>query len=88
MTLYWVSIKSEAEAYYKVLEMKILLYENRDIKTKDLIKSLNRKLLGYYHYYGVSNTKSNLRSYNWVGLNEMFKVYKIEIPKIYVSLFE
>ena len=93
----------------KVKVMKIWLYENRDVKTRDLIKALNRKLLGHYHYYGVSNNgrmmynfrqrtieilfkvlnkRSNRRSYNWDGLNEMFKVYKIQMPKIYVSLFE
>ena len=80
-----------------------------DRVTKDLIRALNRKLLGHYHYYGVSNNgrmlynfrqrtiemlfkvlnkRSNQRSYNWEGLNEMFKVYKIQMPKIYVSLFE
>lgn len=26
-----------------------------DRVTKDLIRALNRKLLGHYHYYGVSN---------------------------------
>lgn len=93
----------------KIKAMKIWLYENRNVKTKDLIKALNRKLLGHYHYYGVPNNitmlynfrqrtiemlfkvlnkRSNRRSYNWNGLNEMFKVYKIETPKIYVSLFE
>lgn len=93
----------------KIKAMRVWLYENRDVKTKDLVKALNRKLLGHYHYYGVSyngrmmynyiqrtiemlfkvlNKRSNRRSYNWNGLNEMFKVYKIEMPKIYVSLFE
>lgn len=38
--------------------------------------------------FKVLNKRSNRRSYNWDGLNEMFKVYKIETPKIYVSLFE
>ena len=93
----------------KIKAMKIWLYENRNVRTKDLIKALNRKLLGHYHYYGVPNNitmlynfrqrtiemlfkvlnkRSNRRSYNWNGLNEMFKVYKIETPEIYVSLFE
>lgn len=38
--------------------------------------------------FKVLNKRSNQRSYNWEGLNEMFKVYKIQMPKIYVSLFE
>ena len=79
------------------------------MKTKDLVKALNRKLLGHYHYYEVSNNggmmynfrqrtiemlfkvlnkRSDRRSYNWDGLNKMFKVYKIQMLGIYVSLFE
>lgn len=105
-----VNMKTSRKKFkQKVKAMKVWLYENRDVKTKDLIKALNRKLLGHYHYYGVSNNgrmmynfrqrtiemlfkilnkRSNRRSYNWNGLNEMFKVYKIQMPKIYVSLFE
>lgn len=105
-----VKLKTSRKKFkQKVKAMKIWLYENRDEKTRDIVKSLNRKLLGHYHYYGVSfngkmlynfrqrtiemlfkvlNKRSNRRSYNWDGLNEMFKVYKIETPKIYVSLFE
>ena len=105
-----VKLKTSRKKFkQKVKAMKIWLYENRDEETRNIVKSLNRKLLGHYHYYGVSfngkmlynfrqrtiemlfkvlNKRSNRRSYNWDGLNEMFKVYKIETPKIYVSLFE
>lgn len=105
-----VNMKTSRKKFkQKVKAMKLWLYENRDVKTKDLVKALNRKLLGHYHYYGVSNNgrmmynfrqrtiemlfkvlnkRSNRRSYSWDGLNEMFKVYKIQMPKIYVSLFE
>ena len=107
---FYVKMKTSRKKFkQKIKAMKIWLYENRNVKTKDLIKALNRKLLGHYHYYGVPNNitmlynfrqrtiemlfkvlnkRSNRRSYNWNGLNEMFKVYKIETPKIYVSLFE
>lgn len=58
----------------KVKTMKIWLYENRDVKTKDLIKSLNRKLLGHYHYYGVSNNGRMMYNFRQRTIEILFKI--------------
>lgn len=45
---------SEKKSKIKKQDIKNFIKENRDIKPKDLIKALNRKLIGYYNYYGIS----------------------------------
>ena len=56
-----------------------LYYDNEHLVCSMFYIPSNQKVL---------NKRSNRRSYNWDVLNEMFKVYKIQMPKIYVSLFE
>ena len=36
----------------------------------------------------VLNRRSNRKSYNWAGFNEMIKCYRLPYPKIYFSLFD
>lgn len=45
---------SKKKSKIKKQDIKNFIKENRNIKPKDLIKALNRKLLGYYNYYGIS----------------------------------
>ena len=45
---------SEKKSKKKKQDIKEYLKLNRDTKAKDLIKGLNRKLIGYYNYYGIS----------------------------------
>lgn len=45
---------SQKKSKIKKQEVKKFIKENRDTKPKDLIKALNRKLIGYYNYYGIS----------------------------------
>lgn len=83
----------------------------RDMRTKPLkaiIKKLNKILVGYYHYYGITdniqslsnfryrmtrslfkwlNRRSQKKSYNWEGFNDMLKVYPLATPKIYVNVY-
>lgn len=83
----------------------------RDMRTKPLkaiIKKLNEILVGYYHYYGITdniqslsnfryrmmkslfkwlNRRSQKKSYNWEGFNDMLKAYPLATPKIYVNVY-
>jgi RNA-directed DNA polymerase len=68
---------------------------------------LNRKLLGYYNYYGVTgnsqslstfvyhvtkllykwlNRRSQRKSYNWIGFNELLNYFGIAKPRILHAL--
>ena len=105
-----IKVKTSRKKFkQKVKAMKVWLYENRDIRVKELMEKLRIKPLGHYRYYGIShnstmigtfrhrtieylfkvlNRRSNRKSYNWAGFNEMIKYYKLPYPKIYFSLFD
>lgn len=78
------------------------------VTLKDIIKKLNEILVGYYHYYEITdniqslsnfryrmmkslfkwlNRRSQKKSYNWEGFNDMLKVYPLAMPKIYVNVY-
>lgn len=92
----------------KCKEMKVLIRDMRCVPVKDIVKKLNQILVGYYHYYGITdnsqslmdfylkvkqilyfwlNRRSQKRSYTWEGFVEMLKVYPLEAPRIYVSVY-
>ena len=69
---------------------------------------INQILVGYYHYYGVTdnfnalrrirtrvirmlfywlNRRSEKKSYNWVGFNELLERHPIAKPRIYVNVY-
>ena len=105
-----IKVKTSKKKFkQKVKAMKVWLYENRDIKVRELMEKLRIKLLGHYRYYGIShnstmigtfrhrtieylfkvlNRRSNRKSYNWAGFNEMLKYYRLPYPKIYFNLFD
>lgn len=55
----------------KKQKIKEFIKKNRDTKPKDLIKALNRILIGYYNYYGIS--------FNFDWLNEIYKYTKNQL---------
>lgn len=56
---------SEKKSKKKKQDIKGYLKLNRDIKAKDLIKGLNKKLIGYYNYYGISFNNWIYEIYNY-----------------------
>ena len=69
---------------------------------------INQILVGYYHYYGITdnfnallrirtrvirmlfywlNRRSEKKSYNWVGFNELLERHPIAKPRIYVNVY-
>ena len=71
---------------WKVEDMKVWLYANRDQKLKKLMGMLNLKLSGHYRYYSVSFNGRMISNYKQ-QVREMLKYYPLVMPKIYVSLF-
>ena len=63
----------EKKSKLKKQNIKEFIKLNRDTKTKDLIKALNRKLIGYYNYYGIS--------FNFDWLNKIYQFTLIELKK-------
>ena len=56
--------------------------------------SHNSTMIGTFRHrtieylFKVLNRRSNRKSYNWAGFNEMLKYYRLPYPKIYFSLFD
>lgn len=92
----------------KCKEINHLIRDMRTRPLKAIIKKLNEILVGYYHYYGITdniqslnsfryqmmkslfkwlNRRSQKKSYNWDGFNDMLKEYPLARPKIYVNVY-
>ena len=50
------------------------LYDNRTMRLKELIKMLNKKLVGHYQYYGVSSNSRMTATYLHRAKQLLFKV--------------
>lgn len=64
---------SEKKSKLKKLNIKKFIRLNIDTKPKDLIKALNRRLIGYYNYYGIS--------FNMKWLREIYNYTLVELKK-------
>ena len=92
----------------KCKEVHQLIRDMRTIPIRAIIKKLNEILVGYYHYYGITdnyqslssfryrimrslykwlNRRSQKKSYNWEGFNDMLKAYPLATPRIYVNVY-
>ena len=43
----------------------------RLMKTKDIVKKLNEILVGYYHYYGITDNLRSLKSFRYEVLKSL-----------------
>lgn len=92
----------------KCKEINHLIRDMRTRPLKAIIKKLNEILVGYYHYYGITdnieslsrfryemmkslfkwlNRRSQKKSYNWDGFNDMLREYPLVTPRIYVNVY-
>ena len=64
---------SKKKSKQKKQNIKEFIKNNRNVKPKYLVKALNRKLIGYYNYYGIS--------FNIDWLAEIYNYTKLELKK-------
>lgn len=64
---------SEKKSKIKKQNIKEYLKLNRDVKPKEIIKHLNKVLIGYYNYYGIS--------FNFHWLTEIYNYVKTQLKK-------
>ena len=57
--------KKLREVHRKIGDMRLL-------KTKDIVKKLNEILVGYYHYYGITDNSRRLKSFRYEVLKSLF----------------
>lgn len=48
----------------KCREMNTLIRDMRGIPVKDIVKKLNQILVGYYHYYGITDNSRSLKDFH------------------------
>ena len=86
-----------------IVNFTVWCKQNRNVRVGALFPRLNRKLLGYYNYYGVRgnieglsefygrameilqkwlNRRSQRRSMNWQGFNDLLKHFEVPRPRI------
>ena len=70
-----IKVKTSKKKFrQKVKAMKVWLYENRDIRVKDLMDKLSIKLVGHYRYYGISHNGKVLANCRQRTIEYLFKV--------------
>jgi RNA-directed DNA polymerase len=94
---------SRAKLRVSLANFKSWLKTYSGLPKEVLFETLNRKLIGYYNYYGVTgnsqslsafvyhvtkllykwlNRRSQRKSYNWIGFNELLNYFGIARPRI------
>ncbi len=94
---------SREKLYTSLANFKVWLKKSSRLPKNILFAMLNRKLRGYYNYYGIIgnykslggfvyrvtqalfkwlNRRSQRKSYNWEGFNELVKHFGIAKPRI------
>jgi len=70
-----IKVKTSKKKFkQKVKAMKVWLYENRDIRVRELMEKLRIKLLGHYRYYGVSHNSTMIGTFRHRTIEYLFKV--------------
>ena len=57
--------KKLKEIHRKIGEMRLL-------KTKDIVKKLNEILVGYFHYYGITDNLRSIKSFRYEVIKSLF----------------
>ena len=47
----------------KLKEIHRKIGETRTMRTKDIVKKLNEILVGYFHYYGISDNSRSIKAF-------------------------
>lgn len=77
-----VKLKTNAKKFrQKVCDTKKWLYVNRHIFLKELIGTLNLKLVGHFRYYGVSNNGKDIQTFKHLVQQYLFKTLNLRSQK-------
>ena len=56
----------------KCRKMHELIRTMRTMKLKDIVKKINQILVGYYHYYGITDNSRAIKRFRYVVIKELF----------------
>ena len=63
---------SKKKVSKKLKEIHHRIGKMRQMKTKDIVKKLNEILVGYYHYYGITDNLRSLKTFRYEVLKSLF----------------
>jgi len=80
----WFRIKrktSRKKQKAKISKMKMWLKGRMHKPLVETIKSLNRKLIGHYNYYGITDNSQSINYFYFITTRELFRVLKRRTQK-------
>lgn len=80
----WFRVKrktSKKKQKSKIAKMKIWLRERMHAPLDQTIKTLNRKLIGHYNYYGITDNSRCIQSFHYIAVKELFRVLRRRTQK-------
>lgn len=80
----WFRVKrktSKKKQRTKIAKMKIWLKDRMHEPLADTIKTLNKKLIGHYNYYGITDNSRSIWAFYYATLKQLFKTLRRRTQK-------
>lgn len=80
----WFRVKrktSKKKQTAKIAKMKMWLKERMHRPLVETIRSLNRKLIGHYNYYGITDNSYSINYFYYITTRELFRTLKRRTQK-------
>ena len=80
----WFRVKrktSRKKQKTKIAKMKIWIRERMHKPLNETIKILNRKLIGHYNYYGITDNSKSINAFYYLTVKQLYKTLKRRTQK-------
>ena len=80
----WFRVKrktSRKKQKTKIAKMKMWIRQRMHKPLKETIKSLNRKLVGHYNYYGITDNSKSIHAFYYHTVRQLYKTLKRRTQK-------
>lgn len=80
----WFRVKrktSRKKQKTKIAKMKMWIRQRMHKPLKETIKSLNRKLVGHYNYYGITDNSKSIHAFYYHTVRQLYKILKRRTQK-------
>ncbi|WP_347354362.1 group II intron reverse transcriptase/maturase, partial [Acetoanaerobium noterae] len=64
---------SRKKMHTKIANMKMWLKKRMHTPVDETIKTLNKKLVGHYNYYGITDNSNSIGAFQYLAIRELFK---------------
>lgn len=80
----WFRVKrktSRKKQKAKIAKMKMWIRQRMHKPLKETIKTLNRKLIGHYNYYGITDNSESITTFYYKAVRQIYKTLKRRTQK-------